>query len=176
MRTKNETIKSDMRAFEIATTTSDYPFLVLAEGFMEAVGILQRQKNVWDGDIINVRLLEAYNSDQILVKDLVIAKESLEEKVRHELQEKMPKWKPEPNGIAGDNHGNALYKVLLDGKELAAGRITILDKQAVPLDINTHGAKEMQIVFDPDGSNWGDHIDLGNAYFELTADKPEIVE
>ena len=75
-----------------------------------------------------------------------------------------------------NNHGNALYKVLLDGKEAAAGRITILDKQAVHLDINTHGAQEMQIVFDPDGSNWGDHIDLGNAYFELTADKPEIVE
>lgn len=100
-----------MRAFEITTTTSDYPFLVLAEGFMEAVGILQRQKNVWDGDIINVRLLDAYNSNQILVKDLIIAKESLEEKVRHELQEKMPKWKPEPNGIAGGNHGNDLYLI-----------------------------------------------------------------
>ena len=75
-----------------------------------------------------------------------------------------------------NNHGNALYKVLLDGKEVAAGRITILDKQAVHLDINTHGAKMMQIVLDPDGSNWGDHIDLGNPYFELTADKPEVVE
>lgn len=100
-----------MRAFEVTTTTSDYPFLVLAEGFMEAVGILQRQKNVWDGDIINVRLLDAYNSNQILVKDLIIAKESLEEEVRHELQEKMPKWKPEPNGIAGGNHGNDLYLI-----------------------------------------------------------------
>lgn len=95
-----------MKAFEITTTTSDYPFLVLAEGFMEAVGILQRQKNVWDGDIINVRLLDAYNSNQILVD-----KESLEEEVRHELQEKMPKWKPEPNGIAGDSHGNDLYLI-----------------------------------------------------------------
>ena len=75
-----------------------------------------------------------------------------------------------------NNHGNALYKVLLDGKEAAAGRITILDKQAVHLDINTHGAKMMEIEFDPDGSNWGDHIDLGNPYFELTADKPEVVE
>ena len=43
------------------------------------------------------------------------------------------------------------------------------------LDINTHGAQMMQIVLDPDGSNWGDHIDLGNPYFELTADKPELV-
>ncbi len=100
-----------MRAFEITTATSDYPFLVLAEGLMEAVGILQRQKNVWDGDITNVRLLDAYNSNQIFVKDLIIAKESLEEKVRHELQEKMPKWKPEPNGIAGGNHGNDLYLI-----------------------------------------------------------------
>lgn len=75
-----------------------------------------------------------------------------------------------------NNHGNALYKVLLDGKEVASGRITILDKQAAHLDINTHGAQMMQIVLDPDGSNWGDHIDLGNPYFELTADKPEVVE
>lgn len=75
-----------------------------------------------------------------------------------------------------NNHGNALYKVLLDGKEVASGRITILDKQAAHLDINTHGAKVMEIEFDPDGSNWGDHIDLGNPYFELTADKPEVVE
>ena len=74
-----------------------------------------------------------------------------------------------------NNHGNALYKVLLDGKEVAVGRITILDKQAVHLDINTHGARMMQIVLDPDGSNWGDHIDLGNPYFELTAEKPELV-
>ena len=100
-----------MRAFEITTTKSDYPFLVLAEGFMEAVGILQRQKNVWDGDIINVRLLDTYNSDQILVKDLIIAKESLEEEVRHELLEKMPKWKPEPTVASGSAHGNDLYLI-----------------------------------------------------------------
>lgn len=75
-----------MRAFEITTTNSDYPFLVLAEGFMEAVGILQRQKNVWDGDIINVRLLDTHNSNQILVKDLIVAKESLEEKVNDTIQ------------------------------------------------------------------------------------------
>lgn len=100
-----------MRAFEITTTKSGYPFLVLAEGFMEAVGILQRQKNVWDGDIINVRLLDTYNSDQILVKDLIIAQESLEEEVHHELQEKMPKWKPEPNGISGSADGNDLYLI-----------------------------------------------------------------
>ena len=78
---------------------------------MEAVGILQRQKDVWDGDIINVRLLDAYNSNHILVKDLIIAKELLEEKVRHELQEKMPKWKPEPNGISGSTHGKDLYLI-----------------------------------------------------------------
>lgn len=74
------------------------------------------------------------------------------------------------------NHGNALYKVLLDGKEVAAGRITILDKKPAHLDINTHGAQKMEIILDPDGSNWGDHVDFGNPYFELTADKPELVE
>jgi hypothetical protein len=32
-----------MMAFEIKTKKSDHPFLVLAKGFMEAVGILQRE-------------------------------------------------------------------------------------------------------------------------------------
>lgn len=99
-----------MRAFEITTTNSDYPFLVLADGFMEAVGILQRQKNVWDGDIINVRLLDAYNSNQILVKDLIIAKESLEEKVRRELEPKLPHWRQMPNGAAGGDRERYLIR------------------------------------------------------------------
>lgn len=75
-----------------------------------------------------------------------------------------------------ENHGDAVYKILLDGKEVASGRITILDKEAAHVDINTHGAQMMQIVLDTNGSNWGDHIDLGNPYFELTADKPELVD
>ena len=99
-----------MRAFEVTTTKSDYPFLVLAEGFMEAVGILQRQKSVWDDDIINVRLLDAYNSNQILVKDLIIAKESLEEKVRCELEPKLPHWQQMPNGAAGGDRKRYLIR------------------------------------------------------------------
>lgn len=74
------------------------------------------------------------------------------------------------------DHGDAAYRILLDGKEVASGRITILDKEAAHVDIDTHGAEMMQIVLDPNGSNWGDHIDLGNPYFELTADKPELVD
>ncbi|MBQ9646152.1 MAG: hypothetical protein IJV24_07335 [Prevotella sp.] len=89
-----------MKVFEITTTESDYPFLVLAEGFMEAVGILQREKNVWDGDIITVRKLD-YNGDHILVKELILAKERLEEKVRRELEPKLPHWQKMPNGAAG---------------------------------------------------------------------------
>lgn len=32
-----------MMVFEIKTTKSDYPFMVIADGFMEAVGILHRR-------------------------------------------------------------------------------------------------------------------------------------
>ena len=74
------------------------------------------------------------------------------------------------------NHGDALYKILLDGKEVASGRLLITDKQAAHVDVNTHGAKVMEIIFDPNGSTWGDHIDMGNPYFELTADKPELID
>ncbi len=74
------------------------------------------------------------------------------------------------------SHGDATYKFLLDGKEAASGRITITDHNAVHIDIDTHGAKILEIVFDSNGSNWGDHIDMGNPYFELSADKPVLVD
>lgn len=75
-----------------------------------------------------------------------------------------------------DNHGDATYKFLLDGKEVASGRITVLDPKVAHVDINTHGAKVLEIIFGTNGSNWGDHIDMGNPYFELTADKPVLID
>ena len=95
-----------MMAFEIKTTKSDYPFLVLADGFIAAVEILQREKNVCDYDIVSVRQLDAYKSGHILVKDLILAEEQLEEKVRRELEPKLPHWQKMPNGAAGciDRH------------------------------------------------------------------------
>lgn len=93
-----------MMAFEIKTKKSDHPFLVLAKGFMEAVGILQREKNIWD-DIIFVQQLDAYKSSHILVEDLIHSEEQLEEKVRRELAPKLPHWQKMPNGVAGgDRH------------------------------------------------------------------------
>lgn len=74
------------------------------------------------------------------------------------------------------NHGDAKYKFLLDGKEVASGRITVADNQVAHIDIDTHGAKILEIIFDTNGSNWGDHIDMGNPYFELTADKPVLID
>lgn len=73
-------------------------------------------------------------------------------------------------------HGDAIYKVLLDGKEVASGKLLLFDKTAVHLDVNTHDAKEMTLIFDSNGSNWGDHVDLCNPYFELTADKPVLIK
>lgn len=75
-----------------------------------------------------------------------------------------------------DNHGNVLYYVLLDGKQVATGLITVMDKKAVHLDIDTSGAKTMVLLFDTNGSSWGDHVDMGNPYFVLTTGKPELIE
>lgn len=72
-------------------------------------------------------------------------------------------------------HGNASYKVLLDGKEVASGNLLLTDNKAVHLDINTHGADVMELIFGVNGSTWGDHVDLCNPYFELTADKPVLI-
>lgn len=77
---------------------------------------------------------------------------------------------------SSNSFGDAKYQILLDGKEVAAGQITLADKQAAHVDINTHGAKVMELIFDSNGSNWGDHVDIGNPYFELTAGKPELID
>ena len=88
-----------MQAFEIKTNKSDYPFLVIANGFKRAIEMLY-QKSIYDTDIVSVRQLEAYKGDHILIEERLTAKEVLRKEVRRELQEAMPKWMPEPNGAA----------------------------------------------------------------------------
>lgn len=90
-----------MRVFEIRTTKSDYPFLVVAEGFKQAVDILQREKQVYDGDITNVQQLDAYKGSHILLEPELTAHDIVEQEVRRELAEKMPHWQRMPNGAAG---------------------------------------------------------------------------
>ncbi len=75
-----------------------------------------------------------------------------------------------------NSNGDATYKIMLDGQEVASGRITITDHDAVRIDIDTNGAKILEIVFDPNGSNWGDHIDMGNPHFEISTDKPILID
>lgn len=89
-----------MKAFEIKTNRSDYPFLVIADGFKKAVEMLY-QKGICDTDIINVQQLEPYKSDHILIEERLTAKDVLREEVRRDLQKDMPRWLPEPNGVAG---------------------------------------------------------------------------
>ena len=99
-----------MMAFKIKTTTSDYPYLVLADGLIEAVEIAQRKKKMYDGNIISVQQLNAYNTGHILVKDLILAEEQLEDKVRSKLEPKLPHWKKIPDGIAGGDSDRILIR------------------------------------------------------------------
>jgi len=89
-----------MKAFEIKTNRSDYPFLVIASGFKKAVEMLY-QKGIYDSDIISVQQLEAYKNDHILHEWQIAEKERLKNEVTVELQKTMPRWLPEPNGAAG---------------------------------------------------------------------------
>ncbi len=89
-----------MQAFEIKTNKSDYPFLIIANGFKRAIEMLY-QKGIYDTDIVSVQQLEAYKSDHILIEERMTSKEVLREEVRRELQKDMPKWMPEPDGAAG---------------------------------------------------------------------------
>lgn len=89
-----------MQAFTIKTNKSDYPFLVIADGFKRAIEVLY-QKGIYDTDIVSVQQLETYKSDHILIEERLTSKETLREEVRRELQKDMPRWMPEPNGAAG---------------------------------------------------------------------------
>ena len=93
-----------MQAFTIKTNKSDYPFLVIADGFKSAVEVLNQQ-GIYDTDIISVQQMEAVKSDHILIEERLTDREVLKEEVRSELQEAMPKWMPEPDGArGGDDH------------------------------------------------------------------------
>ena len=89
-----------MHAFIIKTNKSDYPFVVIADGFKRAIEVLY-QKGIYDTDIISVQQMEAVKSDHILIEERLTDREVLREEVRRELQEAMPKWMPEPDGAAG---------------------------------------------------------------------------
>lgn len=56
-----------MQAFTIKTSKSDYPFLVIADGFKNAVEVLY-QKGIYDTDIISVQNMESFVSDHIIIE------------------------------------------------------------------------------------------------------------
>lgn len=89
-----------MQVFEIKTNKSDYPYIVIADGFKKAVEILY-DKGIYDSNIISVNYKENYKSDHILIEECLTSKSEIEKKVRRELQDAMPHWKSMINGIAG---------------------------------------------------------------------------
>ena len=108
-----------MQAFNIKTNKSDYPFLVIADGFKSAVEVLY-QKGIYDTDIVSVQQLESVKSDHILIEERLTDREVLREEVRRELQEAMPKWMPEPAGprhLPDKNVKRALLHVIVHRRQ-----------------------------------------------------------
>lgn len=89
-----------MQAFKVKTDKSDYPFLVIADGFKSAVDMLYK-KGIYDTEIISVQQMETGKSDHILIEERLTSEEVIREKVRRELQKNMPQWQHEPNGVVG---------------------------------------------------------------------------
>lgn len=88
------------QVFEIKTNRSDYPYIVIADGFKKAIEVLY-DKGICDSNIIYVRQLEDYKSDHILLGERLTAKADIEKEVRRELAKTMPQWKRMLNGAAG---------------------------------------------------------------------------
>lgn len=89
-----------MQVFEINTNRSDYPYIVIADGFKKAIEMLYA-KGIYDSNIISVRQLEDYQSGHILLEERLTAKADIEKEVRSELANTMPQWKRMLNGAAG---------------------------------------------------------------------------
>lgn len=89
-----------MQAFEIKTNRSDYPYIVIADGFKKALEILYA-KGIYDSNIISVQQLVGYKNDHILLEEHLTAKADIEKEVRRELAKTMPHWKRMLNGAAG---------------------------------------------------------------------------
>ena len=89
-----------MQVFEIKTNRSDYPYIVIADGFKKAIEMLY-DKGIYDSNIISVRQLESYKSDHILLEERLTAKADIEKEVRSELAKTMPQWKRMLKGAAG---------------------------------------------------------------------------
>ena len=98
-----------MQVFEIKTSKSDYPFIVIADGFRKAICVLY-DNGIYDSDIISVHLLDSYKSRQILLEEKLTAKAEIEKEVRRELSMTLPQWKQMPNGAAG---GDDIDKYLI---------------------------------------------------------------
>jgi hypothetical protein len=57
-----------MEAYTIKTNKSDYPFLVIADGFKNAVEVL-RQRGIYDIDIVSVQKMESFKNSHILIEE-----------------------------------------------------------------------------------------------------------
>lgn len=77
--------------------------------------------------------------------------------------------------INDNGFGHVVYELDLDGKAVKKGKLDMLDNQVEKLNVDLKGAEVMTLRFIEDGSNYGDHVDLGNARFEYSGVKPETL-
>ena len=89
-----------MKVFEIKTDSSDYPFLVIAKGYSEAVALLC-SKGITASSIKSIVQLSAYKSDNILIEECIISRQEIKKEVYSELQNEMPHWNKMTNGAMG---------------------------------------------------------------------------
>jgi hypothetical protein len=59
-----------MRAFEIRTKRSDYPFLIIASSYKNAIDILRSTKEIYDIDIIMIQQLDDYKNGHIFIEGM----------------------------------------------------------------------------------------------------------
>ena len=75
-----------------------------------------------------------------------------------------------------NTYGQVTYQIKLDGKTAAQGRLLLKDTEVKTVDLDVSGAKQMEITFDAGETTGGDHVDLGNAFFETNGSRPVLLK
>ncbi len=70
--------------------------------------------------------------------------------------------------------GSVIFKVLGDGKELYNSGVLTGDSPAVPINVDLMGAKYIELVVDPNGSNGNDWADWADAKFLCSDEAPAL--
>ena len=119
--------------FKVKTNKSEYPYLIVADNFKDALEILKTQ-DVYDDNIIGIEQLNEYKKNHILIANTITDKEKLTTQIKKELTQTLPHWKKMGNGLQGNNINDILLVRLSRNNYIITSAVT---KNDTYIELNT---------------------------------------